>query len=365
MRLQARLAAARPRAVALRRLVWAEIDTWQHQFVRRPSVVPDTNVWRYIVDTDALETVRKAAKAAGVDLVACPAVLYECLRTPDRRLRLELAKALTRQAWVRPMPEAFVESQDLRFEIARLRPHWIVPAPALREWWALRSDWEQGTWWRARHRTDLMARAIDAGRPDLLTIARVQAAERRRQAQELGQSVGTLRLNRAMAWYLTDVPGWDGEMFEAWRGLAQDQWWHDLIAAPTGAMHDWLAPWLDLSYIRTHRSDWVSFWTREVEKGNLPRDWIRWAMTEVQAVKKVTPGTPVDNQIATYLFDFDMFVTGDRAFIDCVEAIRPHAPRALAETSVLPAGAAAVDRLLEVIDSLITGSTNHAHGPGK
>jgi len=59
----------------------------------QPSVVADTNIWRYLVDADAVEDVRKAAKAAEVDIVACPAVLYECLRLPKPKLRDELAKA--------------------------------------------------------------------------------------------------------------------------------------------------------------------------------------------------------------------------------------------------------------------------------
>ncbi|BCJ73579.1 hypothetical protein CS0771_31230 [Catellatospora sp. IY07-71] len=57
------------------------------------SVLPDTNIWRYIVDADAVEAVRRAAKTAGVDVVACPAVVYECLRMSDRETRRRLAKA--------------------------------------------------------------------------------------------------------------------------------------------------------------------------------------------------------------------------------------------------------------------------------
>ena len=54
----------------------------------------------------------------------------------------------------------------------------------------------------------------------------------------------------------------------------------------------------------------------------------------VQALKKVTPGTPVDNQIATYLTDFDTFVTADRGFAECVEALRSFSPCRLASTAV-------------------------------
>lgn len=93
----------------------------------------------------------------------------------------------------------------------------------------------------------------------------------------------------------------------------------------------------------------MTFWTREVLAEHLPREWIRWAMTEVQALKAVSPGTPGDNQIATYLTDFDILVTADSGFATCVEILRPHAPRPLAATVVVDGGGAAVDDLLRII----------------
>ena len=117
-----------------------------------------------------------------------------------------------------------------------------------------------------------------------------------------------------------------------------------------------------------HRNviDWrVGFWQRvrqntgamarivsAVDEGALsrvPREWLRWAMREVQALRKVTPGTPVDNQICTYLVDYDIFLTSDRAFVDCIEVIRPQAPTALASTSVSPAGSGATDHAFELV----------------
>lgn len=281
--------------------------------------------------------------------MACPAVLYECLRVSRPRLREELARALTRQAWLRPMPDAFLEAEDLRAEITRSRPHWLLPAPDLAQWWKLRSDWQEGTWRRARRRTAFMARAIGQRMPDDLDRARDQATASRQHARQLGHTMSSLQLDRATAWYLQRVPGWDGEKFEAWRAGGESRWWQDLVATPNSAMLDWLGPWLDLTYIRTHHPEWMSFWTHDVEWESLPREWIRWAMGEVQALRKVTPGTPVDNQIATYLVDFDVFVTADRGFADCVEAMRAYAPRPLAATAVVDGGVAAVDELLGIV----------------
>ena len=224
-----------------------------------------------------MEDVRKAAKAAEVDIVACPAVLYECLRVTQPRLRTELAKALTMQAWLRPMPEAFREAEDLRLEIERARPRWLVAAPTLASWWKPRSHWVQGTWRRARSQTEFMARAIDERSPEDLDRARIHAKASRSRARELGHTIASLQLDRATAWYLQKVPGWDGEEFEAWRAGGEVRWWKDLIAAPTPAMAEWLGPWLDLDHIRTHHPEWMTFWTREVRPDRVPREWVRWA----------------------------------------------------------------------------------------
>src|ERR1700733_15400037 len=116
--------------------------------MRPLSVLPDTNTWRYWVDSGSIEGIRRAAKTAGVNLVACPAVVYECLRMSDVELRRNLAKALSRTAWLRPMPEAFTEAEALRHEITRIHPEWLVVKPETRNWHRNAVDWRVGFWQR-------------------------------------------------------------------------------------------------------------------------------------------------------------------------------------------------------------------------
>lgn len=223
--------------------------------MRQRSLVPDTNVWAYLVEADAVERVRIAARDAKVNVVACPAVLYECLRVKQPKLRKARMTALTRQSWSRPMPEAFLEAEDLRAEITRARPHWLAGVPNLAKWRKLQADWQHGTWRRARTQIEFMARAIDERRPSELDRARAESKAARRQAQELGHTISSLRLDRAEAWYPHPVPGWDGEKFEAWRAGGEARWWRDLVGTPHPAMLDWLGPWLDLDYIQTHHAE--------------------------------------------------------------------------------------------------------------
>lgn len=89
----------------------------------QPVLLPDTNVWVYLVDAGAVDVVRKEAKRFGVSVAACPAVVYECLRARlDPTAKKARVEALTRGSWQRLMPEAFKEANEARRSIARVRP---------------------------------------------------------------------------------------------------------------------------------------------------------------------------------------------------------------------------------------------------
>ena len=249
-------------------------------------MLPDTNIWRYWVDSGSIEGIHRAAKTAGVSLVACPAVVYECLRMSDVELRRNLAKALSRIAWLRPMPEAFTEAEALRHEIIRIHPEWMVVKPETRNWHRNVIDWRVGFWQRVRERTSAMARIVSVVDEGKLDQARNEAKDARGAARELGHSIKSLRLSSASSWYLHQVPGWDGEPFEAWRGLSEATWWQQLILRQSQTSLDWLEPWIDLNRIRAERPRWVHFWTRECSAERLPREWLRWAMREVRLFEK-------------------------------------------------------------------------------
>ena len=94
-----------------------------------PVLLPDTNVWVYLVDAGAVESVRKEARRLRVTIAACPAVVYECLRAQlDPVAKKKRIDALTRGSWKRLMPEAYKESMEARLAIRRVRPGWIEPA---------------------------------------------------------------------------------------------------------------------------------------------------------------------------------------------------------------------------------------------
>jgi hypothetical protein len=60
---------------------------------------------------------------------------------------------------------------------------------------------------------------------------------------------------------------------------------------------EWLSSWIDWRKVRP--DSWRIFWLKDVTEQAMPRSWLRFTMRLHQGTKKVTAGTPVDNQIAT------------------------------------------------------------------
>jgi hypothetical protein len=247
------------------------------------------------------------------------------------------------------MPEVFQEAEELRQEIVRLRPEWLAQGADLTLGYQLKGDW-QGAWWRRARRTPASeAHWIHELGGDNLAMARQVAREQRHEALDKELTFHGILLEEVNASYPVPVPGWDGLPFEAWRAESLSVWWQQLFR-PRSAHLDWLGPWLNLPFLRADHASWVRFWSRDVQTEALPLAWLRWAFSFVQSTRKTTPGTPVDNQISTYLPGADVFVTCDRAFADCVDRVRPLSPFKLATCRVLPAGPEAVPALLALIE---------------
>ncbi|MGN7251921.1 hypothetical protein [Arthrobacter sp. SAFR-014] len=309
----------------------------------------DSNVWRYLVDADGVEQVRRAAKSR-VQIVACPAVAFEALRGNDAVVRRKLAKAMTEGAWTRLMPEAYTEAAELHQAISKHRPDWLLPSPDMRQWYRLQSDWKHGWWQRARHDVAGEAERINSLDHGRLQAARAASEFLRQDALTNGVTFEKINFDQRVSF---QVPrdGWDGLPFDAWRAEGMFNWWEELFPRRhSSAYFEWMTPRLKVDLIATQRAEWVTFWTRDASVNDLPRQWIRWALNYAQRTRKTTPGTAVDNQIGVYMADCDYFVTSDKALIDCIDKIRDVSPVPLASCRRLPGGPGAVPALLNVIE---------------
>jgi hypothetical protein len=283
-----------------------------------PSILIDTNVWRYIVDRNGLETLNRAARDGHGLVLACPAVLYEMLRLQDAPLRHKLIKAICRSRWVRLMPEAFEESADLQGEIARLRPHWMRDRPDLGAFRALYNDWHgpRGVWLRARTNPSQAAAVLRLVEGDRMTGLRSDAQDLRKHFASF-TSFEQVPLTGWTSTFPLTPPGWDGDPVEAWRAQTMVYYFDTLFNPETKnslAPREWLGPWIDLTAIERDMSSFARLFLYETEAHRLPRSWLRWALTTLQATRKTSAGTPVDNQIGSYLVEADILVTADKIF---------------------------------------------------
>lgn len=297
--------------------------------ISRTRILVDTNIWRYLIDLDSLETVYRAAKDAHGLILACPAVLYEMLRSEDVPLRRRLVKAICRSHWVRLMPEVFEEAEEFKSEISRLRPHWLLPKPNLSEFRKFYNDWNgpRGTWWRARRDPSQFAAVLRASEGDRMIRIRDDTRELR---AEIGK-ITTYEKVKLDTWTTTfplKPAGWDGDPVETWRADTMRYYIEALlmqVASRSPATREWLEPWIDLTAMRNDLPSFAKMMLYETDSSHMPRSWLRWALQALQATRKTNSGTAVDNQIGSYLVDADVFVTADKVFASIVKRVADEA----------------------------------------
>jgi hypothetical protein len=151
------------------------------------------------------------------------------------------------------------------------------------------------------------------------------------------------------------LAGWSGEPVEFWRLLLRDLYWHQLSvivgrAALSGedtTTADWVGAYVNLSKLRAEREDFTRFWIEDVDRANVPRNWLRCAVRVAQAYRKITPGNPADEQHSAYLFACDLFLSADRRYIETLKFVRESAPFGFAEPRLVSG-----DRDIPITDRL-------------
>ena len=323
----------------------------------RRRILFDTNVWANIAENNQVERVRGAAREHGVHVIACPAVVYEILRSTDPILRKRDLLAVTQRAWIRPMSEIYQQAEQLRQQIERRHPEWLEPNPDLRQWHHLYWDWKGdhkpsrglagGFWWRARHRPQFQTQILEIAESGRMDEAResYKAARPASGDNPFEQTV----LADSVTRFEIPTPGWKGDTFASWRMEGLAQWWHGLFNEPERPVHrEWLGPFLDLDKLRMDRAGWVRLWVYELEASDVPLEWLSWAFMIVSSKRRFTSGTPGDCQIGLYLADCEEFATCDKAFSAIVRKVAAEAPCPLAEPVLLPDDHTCAEALVEM-----------------
>ncbi|AEG91359.1 hypothetical protein [Ramlibacter tataouinensis] len=314
-------------------------------------VLLDSNVWRYIVDEDAVFKIRRAVRAGPHQILVAPAVVYEAFRASDEDLRMRLLDALTDPNWKRMMPEAYSEAEELLSEVRRLRPAWLREDPDLTLHRRLRFDWKRsrgGFWDRARHQSNFERFRVDVADAGILERAQAEAYEIREQAKEMPLKFGTVPLADLRGRFGERANNWDGEDFEPWRYAAMTIWMVAL-SMERHTYQEWLEGVVLLPLLSVPSADLTKFWLRDVQAARMPRTWLRFALEFQQRFHRVTDGTPADSQLVTYLVDADLFLSADKNFVRMAQRCKAEAPISIASAELVPAGSAAVDTVLRKI----------------
>lgn len=314
-------------------------------------ILLDSNVWRYIADAEAAGALQSAAAKTRNRIVIAPAVLYETLRMRDATLRRRLAEIMTRPAWHRLMPDAYSESEEIGAEVRRLRPEWLREYPDLGWYRRIRSDWKKsngGFWSRARHTPDTEHRHIGALDGGTIERARANARRQRQGISDKDRPMLGKPLNTVMGRPAGPEMGWDGEAVEAWR-LHAWSFMTSSLGEEGSAHHEWLSGEVDLRFALFRAASWTRFWFYDVDAQHLPRMWLRWSMEFMQSFQKVTDGTPVDAQIASYATEVDLIVSADTRFVEMCKRCQREAPFKVADATSLVGGDAGVEELFEML----------------
>ena len=324
---------------------------------RRPNgrrrALLDTNIWRYVVDNRSQGCLLRVARDGRYDVQIAPAVLYETLRLKDAPLRATLVQLMTNSRFHRLMPEGYSESMEILQEIKRVRPDWLRDVPDLQFFNRCRNDWTRtrgGFWVKCARSPGAAAKSLSLSPHEDKMIKCAQPAYQRARKELIDSGLKrNPPLDKPLWSFDQPVSGWRGEPVEAWRIEIFESRTRQL-STQGNPYRDWLAPFVELDNGLLNSPAWVEFWLHLADKSAMPRHWMRWAHGFIQRFRKISPGSPGDNQLFPYFVETDVVITADKVLLEILEECRPYAPCHLPEGKLVPAGARGVNDLLRLLE---------------
>jgi hypothetical protein len=317
------------------------------------QILLDTNVWRYLVDSELHDDLYRTACHSGVQIAVAPTILIETLRLGDSALRKKIVEVQTRDCWERLMPDAYLECEDVKREMLRYHPQWALPKKDTARFRKLRYDWVRakgGFWSAARTETGALAAHYASRDSSVLEKAREQARDAREAVLRRRQVI----VGRKS---LAEIPGsWttpDGKKVETdgWRVYASAVW-ETVLRTENSPFQQWLSCDIDVNLLMTYYArQYLDFWAYEVQPSSVPRAWIRAAMFALQSEHKTTDGTPTDAAIAVHLPDVDLIISADKNFVSIANRCQDEAPVKMGRAFLIQGGEDGIKQLFEFIEA--------------
>jgi hypothetical protein len=313
-------------------------------------VLLDTNIWRYVIDNKMQGELIRIARNGRFNVQIAPAVLFETLRLKDQDLLADIVRLMANKCFKRLMPEAYSESIEILREVERARPNWLRSSPELEFFWRVEKYWTRktgGFWVNCARSPNTEAHALVRNEGELVENVRKQSRHARKEMMDSDWGNNPLT-DYSFCKLGSPLPGWRGDEIESWRAKTLTAI-TNALTHPGSPYRDWIVPFIEIDSGLLYSADWIEFWLYLVDKEALPRQWLRWGFSFAQRFRKVTAGTPGDEQLATYLVETDLLITADKALISILEECRTYAPCNLPEGVLVPAGYEGVSRLLNLL----------------
>jgi hypothetical protein len=242
-------------------------------------------------------------------------------------------------------------------KIERTHPDWITTDREPLDTFLQRWDWirkKGGFWNRVENSPESVAAILSTIEGNIIDKARTNSHQNRSVANGMDWRFETTRLNECFGKPLTELQGWNGDWITAWRMAALDYVTGILFSMSNmkHPYHDWLKEMLDLDSMRKDESAWHKFWLYEVQEKRMRRFWMRWSTELFSALRRVSPGTSVDQQLSTYLIGADHFITADKTFNEILTKCRQYAPVAIAQSWLVSGGANCANEAIEILSIL-------------
>lgn len=319
------------------------------------KILLDTNIWRYIADSDAFEDLITTASDKSVELVVAPALVHEISQFQDEHLRKKILKMITNSNMIRLMPEAYLEAEEIKNVVVKYRHDWLIQVPDHTEVDNLISDWQRtknGYWARAANDTSDPSTDESHRNKNEHELAKQESREiRKRMVDQKNTLPSDFDLKKIYYPFTNGQKESNVEHIEYWR-VPSLYIFKSEFQIYTSPYREWLDYLIDVSKIEADPASLTRLWYHEISNDELPRQWLRGAFEFLQAFHKITSGTPGDSQLSSHLIDVDVVISSDRNFIRFIQQCKKDAPFEVAQGYLVRAGVDAIKDILRFMREL-------------
>jgi len=294
------------------------------------TAIFDTNFWSYLALSGRQREFESLEKSLNLQILLPPSILLEVTRTVDATTRVNILRVMRAGNRKKMRTEADLESEELVYEIRRLRPNLRRIGASTKRIRELRKFWVSEIW---RHcisnHEELHRQLVVSQQKDIAELGAVQKNHKESFSE---WDVNKVKPSGVTAKFpsteerLRGLVDFNRE-YEPWR--IENLFYYKKclskvdfpIAHGDGTVADWCEPLIKIKDFLGHEEQYFSFWLEESKVERMPRNWLRWAVNFLQPFRKLGAGNPYDAQHSAYLVDADLFFTSDKRYFECLQTI--------------------------------------------